>query len=450
MIWTEKATIIIKKYWNIDSLKDKQYEVINELLLNNDVIALLPTGYGKSMCYLLPPLVSKKVMFIISPLISLMEDQRDKLTKMGLRCSTLHSNNNNKDEEKKQILNGEIRIVYMSPEYLIKSEGLELARQLCEANKMGYLAIDEAHCISVWGPDFRPEYSEIKQFRNEFQDIPILAVTATATKTVCKDISEVLSLNNPTIIKASFDRPNLYLRFMDIPKTINKKGKPEQIRKEEISIKFIDRYPNDKIIIYANTRKITEDLSRNLNVLRPGLCDAYHAGLSKKRRDEIQSKFISGEIKVIVSTIAFGMGIDLIIRCVLIFGYPSSIEEYYQQIGRGGRDGLPCETVLFSDYGSRVIAEYMIKELKYNNPQLYQLRMNNLNKIKLLINLKGCRRKYILEHFGEKYNQSNCGNCDNCKLKMVEKKIANSDKEKKEDDFEDKINKYEKYLEKFV
>ena len=164
MLWTDKAKRYLKKYWKIKDLKDKQIEVINDLLLGNDVIGLLPTGYGKSMCYLIPPLVTKKVMFIISPLISLMDDQRDKLNKMEIPCAALHGNNKNKDQEIFRIMDGEIKIVYMSPEYLIKSDGLELARTLIEDNKLGFLAVDESHCISVWGQDFRPEYTKIKLF----------------------------------------------------------------------------------------------------------------------------------------------------------------------------------------------------------------------------------------------------------------------------------------------
>ena len=437
MLWTDKANKYLKKYWNINNLKDKQIEVINELLLGNDVIGLLPTGYGKSMCYLIPPLVTKKIIFIISPLISLMDEQKEKLKSLEIPCSALHGNNLNKDQEINKIMNGEIKIVYMSPEYLIKGDGMELAKLLIEDNKFGFLAVDESHCISVWGQDFRPEYTNIKKFRSEFPQIPIIAVTATATETVCDDIINLLNLNNPIIIRTSFDRPNLFISIKDIP-TIpvikNKKIKDQQIDKELIVIEYVNKYKNDKIIIYTNSRKETDELANNMNKIIKDCCQSYHAGLTKKNRENIQKKFNDGEIKVIISTIAFGMGIDQIVKCVIIFGSPSSIEEYYQQIGRGGRDGKSCETVLYFDYAKYKIAQFMLKELvKY--PSLQRAKKDNLNKVKSLVYLKTCRRKYILEYFNEKCTFTNCNTCDNCcnKVKVIDENI-------------DKYDKYEKYL----
>ena len=431
MSWTCKANKYLKKYWNISELKDKQIEVINELLLGNDVIGLLPTGYGKSMCYIIPPLITKKIMFIISPLISLMDEQKEKLLTLKIPCSALHGNNSNKDEEIQGILNGNIKIVYMSPEYLINCDGLELARTLLNNNTLGFLAVDESHCISVWGQDFRPEYTNIKKFREYFPDIPIIAVTATATKTVCNDITKILNLNDPKIVKTSFDRPNLFISIKELK---------EKTEKENIIIEYINKFINEKIIIYTNSRKNTEEIAFELNRIKNNCCNAYHAGLTKKTRENIQKKFTSGEVKVIISTIAFGMGIDQIVKCVLIFGSPSSIEEYYQQIGRGGRDGLPCETVLYFDYSKFKISQYMLKEFtKY--PVLYKVKKDNLNNIKDLVYIRTCRRKYILEYFNEKYNSTNCNNCDNCCRKRIEQLPI-----VKNDNFEDIINKYQKYL----
>jgi ATP-dependent DNA helicase RecQ len=443
MLWTDKANKYLKKYWNISNLKDKQIEVINELLLGNDVIGLLPTGYGKSMCYLIPPLVTKKVIFIVSPLISLMDEQKEKLKSIEIPCSALHGNNSNKDQEINKIMNGEIKIVYMSPEYLIKGDGMELAKSLIEDNKFGFLAVDESHCISVWGQDFRPEYTNIKKFRHNFPQIPIIAVTATATDSVCDDITKLLNLNKPIIVRTSFDRPNLFISIKDIPTVSvikNKKIKDQQIDKELIVIDYLNKYINDKIIIYTNSRKETDELSISLNKIRDNCCQSYHAGLSKKIRENIQKKFTNGEIKVIISTIAFGMGIDQIVKCVLIFGSPSSIEEYYQQIGRGGRDGKSCETVLYFDYTKFKIAQFMLKDLvKY--PALQRAKKDNLNKIKSLVYLKTCRRKYILEYFNEKCTFTNCNTCDNCCNKVIE-----STKDNLKDNFDENINKYEKIL----
>jgi len=215
MLWTDKAKKILEKYWGFSTLKDKQVEVINELLLGNDVIGLLPTGYGKSMCYLIPPLVTKKAIIIISPLISLMDDQKDKLIKMNIPVSALHGNNKNKDKEIFEIIDGKIKIIYMSPEYLIKGDGIELMDSLVQNKLIGFLAIDEAHCISVWGHDFRPEYMKIKSLREKYPQVPILAVTATATNKVAEEISVNLNLNNPSVILANFDRPNLYLKCIN-------------------------------------------------------------------------------------------------------------------------------------------------------------------------------------------------------------------------------------------
>ena len=418
MKWTTKANKYLKKYWNIDSLKDKQFDVINELLSGNDVIGLLPTGYGKSMCYLIPPLVSKKVMFIISPLISLMDDQKHKLTQMGIKCAALHSNNNNIFEETEMILAGEIKIVYMSPEYLIKSNGLSLAESLKEIGLLGFLAVDESHCCSVWGQDFRPEYTKIKEFRERIPEIPILAVTATATKIVCDDISMILCLNDPVLVKTSFDRPNLFIKveeLMSVQIGKSKKSKKMTIVQKvtDLVIPKIKEYDNMKIIIYVNSRKDTEEFAATINSIIPFVSDAYHAGMGKKARETIQSKFANGEIKVIVSTIAFGMGIDQTVKCVLVFGCPSSIEEYYQQIGRGGRDGMPCDTVLYFDYGKLAIAKFMLKDVKHI-PTLYKVKLENLNKIGKFAYYSMCRRKYILEHFNEVCDFFTCNNCDNC------------------------------------
>lgn len=407
MLWTDKAKILLKKYWNIDNLKDKQIQVINNLLSGKDVIGLLPTGYGKSMCYLIPPLVTKKIIFIISPLISLMEDQKDKLSKMDIPSSALHSNNKNKDTEINLIKNNEIRIVYMSPEYL-SGDGIKLADELIKKNILGFIAIDESHCVSGWGHDFRPEYANISKFREAYPKIPMLAVTATATNDVCNDIINVLKLNNPKIIRASFNRPNLFLKI-EIENKLNKTSK------ENISIDYIKKYPNKKIIIYINSRDETESIAIKINKVYKNCCMAYHAGLKKDERESIQSKFASGEIKIIISTIAFGLGIDQIVKCVLIFGCPSSIEEYYQQIGRGGRDGKNCETALYFDYSKLIISKYILdKNIKDKKSMIYKVKLNNINKIKQMIYNNTCRRKYILEYFNEECDFFYCNNCDNC------------------------------------
>ena len=443
MLWTDKAKIYLKKYWKIDALKDKQIEAINELLLGNDVIGLLPTGYGKSMCYLIPPLVTKKIIFIISPLISLMDDQKEKLIQMNIPCATLHGNNKNKSSEITDLMAGKIKIVYMSPEYLINGDGLQLAKLLVESEQLGFLAVDESHCISSWGHDFRTEYTQIKIIRKQFPHIPIIAVTATATKSVCNDITKLLNLNSPVIIRASFDRPNLYLEVAKPCGTEYRgktgKAKPKMIydKKEDIILSFMAKYPNEKIIVYTGSRKLTEEITENINKKQTNCAQAYHAGFSKEERDDVYKKFANGDIKIIISTIAFGMGIDQTVKCVIIFGCPSSIEEYYQQIGRGGRDGKPCETILYFDYAKYSIAQFYLKDI--TDPKLLQVKKAHLTNINKFANLSTCRRKFILEYFGETCSVSSCNNCDNC----CKKKLTNNIKI---DTFEDKINQYEKLI----
>jgi len=421
MLWTDKAKKLLKKYWKISELKEKQFDVINELLLGNDVIGLLPTGYGKSLCYLLPPLVTKKTMFIISPLISLMDDQKQKLVQMGIPCAALHGNNKNKEQEVFDVIDGKIRIVYMSPEYLIKGDGLELANTLVESDQLGFLAVDESHCISVWGQDFRPEYTKVKLFREMFPQIPIVAVTATATDTVCQDIGKFLQLSNPVLVRASFDRPNLYLKISEIPTETIEEKRPRsikkttrQVSKESLILPYLNKYPNEKIIVYANSRKDCEEIAIRLNKLVKDCCRAYHAGLSKGLREQIQSDFSSGEFNIIISTIAFGMGVDYIVRVVIIFGSPSSIEEYYQQIGRGGRDGKPCETVLYFEYTNLIIAKHMLKDIRIKFPVLARAKENNLNKVSKMVFTNTCRRRFILDYFNEPFDFYTCANCDNC------------------------------------
>lgn len=405
------------KDWNINSLKDKQEEIIEELITNkNDVIGLLPTGYGKSLTYLIPPIITRKIIFIISPLIALMEDQRDKLIKKDIPVSALHSNNPFKHKEQYDIIDGYINIVYMSPEYLINGEGLELAKTLYEKKMLKYLAIDEAHCISTWGHDFRSEYLRISMFRELFPKLPILAVTATATHRVVDDIRTFLNLSNPKIVRCNFDRPNL---FLDI--------KQQTKRQVELVLPYIEKYINDdnddRLIIYTNSRKDAEQLNNDLNNIKKKMSLVYHAGLSKNFRYMIQNQFNDGEIKVIVCTTAFGMGIDQTVRCVIVFGFPSSIEEYYQQIGRAGRDNQPAETVLFLYEKNYFIAKSQLD--RYSNENVKQAKRQNLHSMYNLYQTKSCRRKTILSYFGQVPKFFNCHNCDNCinRYKNITKKM---------------------------
>jgi ATP-dependent DNA helicase RecQ len=424
MKWTDKAKKILEKYFNYSELKDKQFEVINEFLLNHDVVGLLPTSYGKSMCYILPPLLTKKIMFIISPLISLMDDQKDKLVKANIPVAALHGNNKNKQQEIFDIIDNKIKIVFMSPEFLIEGDGIELANTLYEQGLLGYLAVDESHCLSSWGHDFRPQYMKLKVFRERFPSIPIMALTATAKKHVVSEIIKTLDMKDVKIISANFDRPNLYISCKERPKEtiiVKKKMKEKEVSYEDLIVPYLEEYKDDKIIIYVYSRKDTEEVAEVL--LKYCNCKAYHAGLPKNKREEIQSEFISGKIKVIISTIAFGMGIDQIVKCVIVFGCPSSIEEYYQQIGRGGRDGKPCHTVMYFSKSSYMLKKNFIKKETYN-PLLRDIKEKNLYQVYNFFEIKTCRRRFILEYLDStNYFDNNafyCNNCDNCQNKLFD------------------------------
>jgi RecQ family ATP-dependent DNA helicase len=425
MLWIEKAKKYLTKYWNIDSLKDKQIEVITELINGNDVIGLLPTGYGKSMCYLIPPLVTRKTMIIISPLISLMDDQKSNLMNRGIKASALHCNNKHKDEETFSIIDGKIKIVYMSPEYLVKGNGKELVSILVENDRLGFIAIDEAHCISSWGHDFRPEYKEIKMIRKEYPMIPIIAVTATATDHVCNDIKTNLELNKCKIIRASFDRPNLYLKVSIVPTEetiVRKKIVERPISKEILVQPYIEKYKTDRLIIYVNSRKDTDELSTDINRMNnnPKLSEAYHAGLSSKVREKIHYNFINGTTNIIVSTIAFGMGIDNTVRCVIIFGC-DSIEQYVQEAGRAGRDGLPAETIFYFDKKQYMMKKHMTQKSYGKYGQLCKIKLDNLAKVWSFAYTNTCKRKYMLDYFNETTHYITCNNCSSCcDMKLVD------------------------------
>jgi len=406
---TDKIKELLTKYWKIDNLKEKQTEIIMNYLNGHDVVGLLPTGYGKSLCYLLPPLITDKIMFIISPLISLMEDQKEKLIEMDSPVACLHGNNFNKDKEIFSIIDGSIKIVYMSPEYLIKGDGLELATSLMELNKLGYLAIDESHCISAWGHDFRDDYLKINRFRKHFPNIPIMAVTATATMQVVEDIINNLNMNNPKITVANFDRPNIYLKCIGV----------KDILLESIE-SWIEKYDGHKLIIYTNKREQTAELSKDINKKYGNISSYYHAGMSKGMRNKIQTKFNNGIYNIIVSTVAFGMGIDQTVRCVIIFGSPNSIEEYYQMIGRAGRDGDAAESILLFQYRNIAISTSIAKKSGLDK-EIIECKVRGLNKIANYFYFPGCRRRFILEYFGQVPKFFWCNYCDNCsENKMID------------------------------
>lgn len=398
---------ILNKYYGYNQLKPEQYQIINTIINDKrDVCGVLATGFGKSICYQLPYLITNKSVIVISPLIALMEDQKSDMIKKNINVVCLNSSNKNKDDDIDKIIEGDNKLIYTSPEYIVNN-GQELINILYENNNICCFAIDEAHCISSYGNDFRSNYKELNCLRKWAPNIPILSLTATATQKVVDDIINGLQLNNPLMIKSSFDRPNLYIE-------VNKKSK--SIADDIMS--HLIKHENDNTIIYVKTRDETEKIcillsNRGLKV------KAYHAGLTTNIRKNIQNEFIQGKFNIIISTIAFGLGINQKINLVIHYGCPTDLEGYYQEIGRAGRDGSNSECIMYYSSKDFGLNKFFIKDIEDQQHKKY--KSDQIFKIEKYTYSDSCRRKYILEHFGEKTNYSNCNNCDNCLKKSVNK-----------------------------
>src|SRR5881394_1138917 len=387
----------LKRYFGYDAFRPLQQEIIDDALSDRDVFALLPTGGGKSLCFQLPALLHDGVTIVVSPLISLMKDQVDALRTSGIAATFLNStlDRHEASERWRGLNRGEYRMLYVAPERLMLDAFLERALNW----DIAQFAIDEAHCISEWGHDFRPEYRELKKLRKHLPDVPIMALTATATERVRADIIKELKLRDPRAYVASFNRPNLTYRV--IPKTTAY----EQL------MAFIRSRPNDSGIIYCASRKSTESLARNLN--EDGVsAKPYHAGLTNAERTKHQDAFLRDDVRVITATIAFGMGINKPnVRFVVHYDLPKNLESYYQETGRAGRDGLPGECVLLfsaSDVAKQIhfIDEKSEKEAIIARAQLQQMVH--------YAETRECRRATLLEYFGETFSQVPCDGCDNC------------------------------------
>jgi len=410
---TEKYNKILKKYFGYDKLKDKQSEIIYNILeKKNDVCGVLTTGFGKSICYQLPMLICNKSVLVVSPLIALMEDQKISLEERNIPVCCFNGTNWNKIKDMKEILKGNHKVIYTTPEYLVTETAQNFFKELIKKDGLSLFAIDESHCISSWGHDFREEYLELSCMRKKFPQIPMVALTATATPNVENDISHYLEMNDPIIIKSSFDRPNLYISLKPKNKNILEDLKP-----------IINKFKDDFIIIYCKKREETEKLRDLLRESMGCRAKAYHAGLSNERRTKIQNMFITGRYKIIISTVAFGMGIDQTIRCVIHYGVSKSIESYYQEIGRAGRDGLPSECYLFYSHQDFILFKHFLKDI--DNPILRKRREKQIYSIEKYVYLRSCRRKYILNYFGEETDVINCDNCDNCKRDIPKEDFTN-------------------------
>jgi len=389
---------LLKKYFGYDAFRPLQKEIIERVLSGKDSVVLMPTGGGKSLCFQLPALILEGIAIVISPLISLMKDQVDALSANGIAADFINSSLT--PAKITEVMNlagaGKLKIIYIAPERLGVPGFEDFLHTLC----INVIAIDEAHCISQWGHNFRPDYRNLMVLRKNFPYIPIIALTATATEDVREDIVKQLSLREPKMFISSFNRPNL--SYEVLPK-----------KDSFVSIlNLVGEYKNSSVIIYCFSRNDTEAIVDKLN--RRGLkALAYHAGLNAKTRKENQEKFIKDEVNIIVATIAFGMGIDKPdVRLVIHHSLPKSIEGYYQETGRAGRDGLPSRCVLFFSYADKFKQDYFINNIKDDNER--ERAQENLNQVLNYGNLCSCRRKFLLNYFNEDYQKENCGNCDKC------------------------------------
>ncbi|WP_026451754.1 DNA helicase RecQ [Aequorivita capsosiphonis] len=384
---------LLKTHFGYDDFLANQEEIINNVLDQKDTIAIMPTGGGKSLCFQLPALALEGTAIVISPLIALMKDQVDALKADGISATFFNSSQPYEEQQEvlKKLENGDLELLYVAP------ESLPQLNYILNSIKISLFAVDEAHCISSWGHDFRPAYTQLKSLKEQFPSVPLIALTATADRPTREDIATQLAIPNAKTFIASFDRPNLYL---DV--------RPGQNRNKQI-LNFLAKRGKQSGIVYCLSRKSTEKLAATLRA-KGHEAEAYHAGLTSEERSTIQDNFLNDRTPIIVATIAFGMGIDKSnVRWVIHYNMPKNIEGYYQEIGRSGRDGLASHTVLFYSFADVIMLR---KFAEGTETEAYQLA--KLERMQQFAEALSCRRKALLGYFGEHITED-CGNCDICK-----------------------------------
>ncbi len=389
---------LLKKHFGYDAFRPLQAEVIAEVMGRRDTLVLMPTGGGKSLCYQLPALRIPGMTLVVSPLIALMKDQVDALVENGIAAAYLsHTLSEGEIEATmEKVARGEVKLLYVAPERFMTQSFRLFLREV----PVGLIAIDEAHCISEWGHDFRPDYRGLSQLRFLFPGVSLIALTATANTRVREDILEQLCMKDAKVFVAGFNRPNLTYII-----------RPKQ-KAFEALVQIASRDKDASMIVYCGSRKSTESIAEKLN--KRGLkALPYHAGLTPKIRTRTQEKFIRDEVTIIVATIAFGMGIDKPdVRFVIHMDFPKSVEAYYQETGRAGRDGLPSECVFFYTPGDRRKQEYFIRQISDEDEQ--RRAYEQLRRVMQYAEYTTCRRKFLLEYFGETVAEGSCGACDRC------------------------------------